>query len=715
MKTRFNPYLTLFIFLFVSIQLFAQTRSISGKITEKNNKTPIPGVAVYVEGSTIGATTNLEGYYTIPNAPQGNIIIVARMLGYNIVKHNLANDQQRNELNFQLSESFTEIEGVVVRGNSITGGHSGLNSIPGSAQYISIKQLEKHNYTDINRVLMKVPGINIQEEDGFGLRPNIGMRGTGVERSSKITLMEDGILIAPAPYTAPAAYYFPTAGRMQGVEVRKGSSQIKYGPYTTGGAINFISSQIPTGFGGKINLMGGNFGQRSLHTNIGQSFENFGFLFETFQIHSDGFKYLENDGNTGFDNRDYLLKFRVNTNKDAKMYQSLNIKLAQTKGFSNETYLGLTEDDFSTDPLLRYAGSQMDNIVSNQEQLNIQHIIGLSSKIDLTTTFYNNTFSRNWYKLDKLRFYDATNATSSIVGINDLLNTPNDFISSYNTLRGNGSDTLLVKANNRTYYSKGLQSIMGIGLNLGENIQNEIEVGLRIHRDGMDRFQWVDDYTMDQGNMELIQSGIPGTESNRLESARAVASFVQITSTWKKWTFTPGLRYEYVNLLKRDFGKSDIERLGTNLKITENQVDIIIPGIGMEYNINNYTTIFSGIHKGFTPPGATAGAKPEESTNYELGFRYVKPSINFNSVLFYNDYTNLLGSDLAATGGNGSALQYNGGKAVIMGLESELSINLIKGNKYITSAPFGLNYTYTNGSFRNSFESDFEPWGIVES
>jgi len=132
--------------------------------------------------------------------------------------------------------------------------------------------------------------------------------------------MEDGILIAPAPYSAPAAYYFPSVARMQAVEILKGSSQIQYGPFTTGGAINLVSTQIPDTFRGKLNASYGSFNTSQIQAQIGDNKSNFGYAVEFLNFNSDGFKNLPDNSNTGFDKNDVVAKFRLNTKADAAIH-----------------------------------------------------------------------------------------------------------------------------------------------------------------------------------------------------------------------------------------------------------------------------------------------------------------------------------------------------------------------------------------------------------
>ena len=102
---------------------------------------------------------------------------------------------------------------------TIIGSKLDVRKVAGSGAVIDNDQIATEVSTDINQLLKTVSGVYVREEDGYGLRPNFGIRGATSERSEKVTLMEDGVLIAPAPYSNPAAYYFPTTMRMNGVEV----------------------------------------------------------------------------------------------------------------------------------------------------------------------------------------------------------------------------------------------------------------------------------------------------------------------------------------------------------------------------------------------------------------------------------------------------------------------------------------------------------------
>lgn len=701
----------LFLLLFFTIgsTAFSQKGTIQGIIKDSEKNNGLAAMSVYLEDTNLGAATRTNGHYIIRNVPSGIYTLIVSGLGYQKARLDIEiNAGETIEKNLVLEELVSTLPEVSV----MTGGTISVEDIPGSVHYISPKQIQKFSYTDPNRTLREIPGINIVEEDGFGLRPNIGLRGTGTERSSNITVMEDGILMAPAPYSAPAAYHFPTMGRMQAVEVMKGSSQIKYGPYTTGGAINLISTPIPREFAGNVHILGGSFGSRNLLANIGSNHENFGYVFETYQIQSDGFKNLDTGDDTGFNKTDFLGKVRVHTDDDADIYQSLELKAAQTIETSDETYLGLTRHDFEETPFRRYAGSQKDIMNTEQKQFSITHQIRFSENLKIQTNAYYTEFARNWYKLDKVN-----DDSGNRIGITEILDNPQTYNNAIEILRGQTStdpNALELKANNRDYETYGIQTRANYNLK-STNVTHDFEIGFRYHEDEIDRFQWVDGYAMENGVMKLNNAGIPGTESNRVTSAEAVAGYLQYTMEYDRLTIKPGIRYENVTLTRIDYGSNDTERTGTDVKRRNNTIDEVIPGLGVNYKLNPVLNIFGGIHKGFAVPGTNEGAEAERSINYELGSRYRSGSISGQAIFFFNDYTNLLGSDLAAAGGDATGETFNGGEARTLGLEFQLSYDPLTYSNTSFSLPLTAGYTFTDATFQNDFDSDFNAWGKVST
>ncbi|MDT0622155.1 TonB-dependent receptor family protein [Croceitalea vernalis] len=607
----------------------------------------------------------------------------------------------------QLIDSI-RLKEVVLSAKVILGSKFEAKNRTGSAYYISPEEIKKFNYTDVNRTLRSVPGVNVYEEDGFGLRPNISLRGTSPERSSKITLMEDGVLIAPAPYSAPSAYYFPTIARMQAVEILKGSSQVQYGPYTTGGAINMLSTEVPDDFGIFINSSYGSFQSGRLHAQLGDSKKNFGYSVEYLNYNSNGFKELDDGADTGFDKNDLVAKFKVNTNPEAKLGHEFEVKFQYADETSDETYLGLTQTDFIISPFRRYSGSQVDQMNTEHLQFMGTHTLKFSDYFRITTVGYYNDFSRNWYKLD----YVSVNGENQ--GIANIIEDPVTFASYYDIVSGaantSDNDVLGVKANNRNYLSTGVQTKLDYHWT-GENTFHDIEVGLRYHFDEEDRFQWVDDYSLINGIMQITSAGTPGTNANRISDAKAFSSYALYKLKYKDLTLTPGIRYENITLSRMNYGTNDIERTGVELTERENKVDVFIPGVGFNYNFENLS-LFGGVHKGFSPPSNQEGEKPEESINYELGTRFSYGGLTGEIVGFFNDYSNLLGSDLAASGGTGSLDQFNAGEVKVQGLEVLLNYNLLPNSERFV-LPITIGYTLTDTEFLNSFGSENDIWGEV--
>ena len=702
-------------FFLSSFVLVNAQSSIVGRVVDQYENEPIANVNVYLANYNIGASTDSEGFFRIDlpkDLSEPTIELTA--IGFSSLSKKIEMDDLNSGILFKMESKVIQMDPIYVIKNLSRITNPFLRS-PGSADKITSLDIKKFNDTDVNRMLGKIPGVYIQEEDGFGLRPNIGMRGTGVERSSKINMMEDGVPISPAPYSSPAAYYSPTAGRMHALEARKGSSQIKYGPHSTGGALNYVSTPIPEKFETNLNFNTGNYESIMLNANLGSSSSNYGYLFEILHDENSGFKNIDFSNNeTGFNKTDLMGKFRYNSKLFKHYPSAVELKVSATNEISNETYLGLSQKDYDKNPYARYTASQKDQMNADHSQISLTGSLKISNNVNFSLIGYRNDFNRNWYKLSKI------NGTS----IGSLLNDGNansnyKFLSTFES----PEDTYDIKANNREYYSKGIQLVSNIKLNF--LAEHDILIGLRTHQDEMNRFQKVDKYGINEGKLKLSTAGTwgVGSKNNRLDNATAQSIFIEDQFRIRDFVVTAGFRYEKIALNRNDW-KGDVSGSGKSwndpkreLSPTQKKknINILIPGFGINYSVNSKIELLAGIHKGFSPPGPGSNEsediKPEESINVETGISYTHNSDKFKAIYFNSAYSNLLGDDTQFAG-DGTYDQFNAGKVNIHGLEISLS-RLSKFNKLFI--PMNLSYTYTKSEFLTSFESSFEAWGSVKS
>ena len=586
---------------------------------------------------------------------------------------------------FAADDQASEKTEVMMREVSIIGSKFNIKDIAGSAAYLDTQDIRQHNVDDINRLLRRVPGVNLRGEDGYGLFPNISLRGVDSARSAKVTIMEDGVLQAPAPYAAPDAYYAPTTGRMAGIEVLKGSSQIKYGPRTTGGAINYISTRIPTADSIYLKAGFGSFNEIRNHMNFGgtrqtESGGKFGYLVELYTRNNRGFKRMiktdidhiasirnSDELDTGFVRTEPMIKlsYEPKSNK----YQRWEMKFGHTNLDANETYVGVSEGDIGVHTYRRYPGSRFDEIEATQFRSYIRHFIELSQKTKLTTTAYGNTFNRNWQKLNKV---GGGNISEALAG-NDQ--------SDLDVLMGRSAGTLEIKNNNRAYYSWGVQFDLAHQLQTGD-VEHNIEVGVRFHEDQIRRKQWTESMNQDVGgNVTSVTYNRRGGSDNKTQNVFAVATNVSDRMKFGKFTFTPGIRAEIMDA-QYCSGDGCANSPSTEFDRT---AAVLVGGGSVKYDWiddadGRDVDIFGGIHRGFSPAGPSqqaSGLSEETSIGMELGVRYAnaKRAFSTEAVIYHTMLDNMLVSD--SIGGTGGTQTRNAGKVENIGLE--YSVNYDRG------------------------------------
>ncbi|MBA3455660.1 MAG: TonB-dependent receptor [Deltaproteobacteria bacterium] len=575
---------------------------------------------------------------------------------------------------------------------------------PGSHTEVNKEELERYEYDDLHKLLGATAGLNVRDEDGYGLRPNIGMRGAAADRSAKITLMEDGVLSGPAPYTAPAAYYVPLVTRMSRIDVTKGPSSIRFGPATVGGAINMIGEPFPAERAGYVDVAGGSDRYGKLHARAAQRQERWGVMAEYVKLRTNGFKELDGGGDTGFDKDDIQVTGRVMSAPTATTYHTLDLRAGYGEETSNETYTGLTDEDFTLAPQRRYVGTALDQMNWDHWRLRATHRVDLGLHTRIETIAYRNKFHRAWGKVD------------AFVGqrdLYDLIAEPDAGANAvyYAILTGRADtsspdEELILGTNDRRFTSQGIQTALATEQATGP-LKHHVDAGVRIHFDRADRRRLEDGYDMVNGALVRSQRQRAIVLDSRAETI-ALATFAQDRIHYKKLELTVGLRVEMIDTRFAD-------RLTDEVR--DAAYSVIVPGGGAAYHLSDELSVLAGVHRGFVPvaPSSADDVRPESSVNYEVGARWRDDRINVDLIGFFSDYGNLKGSCTLASGCTEAmeGQEYNGGNVHVWGLEAQAGGELPVDKRRKLAMPFAVAYTLTQSAFQHAFSSEFGGWGDV--
>ena len=595
-------------------------------------------------------------------------------------------------------------EEEVIESVTIIGSAEDQRKLAGSGQIISNDDLLKAMDTDIQKILTAVPGVYMRTEEGYGLRPNISIRGTAIERSAKVAVMEDGVLVAPSPYTSSSAYYFPTTGRIHSVEVLKGPAAVSQGPQTIGGAINLISTPIPSTNSGKFVQELGENGMMRTHAYFGGTSGNFGALVEVHEHESDGFDSIANvGGDTGFDKSDFMVKARYESGA-----HSLTFKMVDLDETSNQSYVGLSQASFNANPRVRYGATAYDKMMNDGEQTSLTYV-GNFENFNVQFTSWQNDYHRDWFKVSD---FNNDKEHGEQDDINELISDANNGSANAQAiLDGQLPVEIEYKHNNRYYTNEGYQFTVNTSLGI-----HDLTLGYRDMEDSESRVQAHEyaDQAAD-GSLSALYGYIGlNNSNNRLRESSATSYYLQDTMDFGRLNITVGYRSEDYDQRHRRWS----DRAGPNLTLVRTgpadnrdtfaENDHTTQSFGATYEVNEKLTLVAGFHEGMTP---MFGADPEEADNTELGIRYSDGATNIEMFYFASEYSNLAAECTLVSGAacnpDESAV-FSGGSADVDGLEFSGSW-IFEGDG--VSYPVALAYTSTDATFNNSSESDY--FGVV--
>lgn len=350
---------------------------------------------------------------------------------------------------------------------------------------------------DVQNLLRSTPSVYVFDETGTDGKPNIQIRGItssseGASRSANVSLMVDGIPLAPAPYGHAGQSLFPfTFERVYAVDVMRGGHTVRYGPNTVSGVVNYLTRPIPADAYIEQQFRVDSYGDGSSYTAVGGTYGRLGVLGEA--VYKGGSTYREHGDYTI---QNYALK------SSFQFTESFS-GLFQFEYFDDDSDLagGLSVADFQADPT--QSKTPLDRFVGDQTRgnMNLRWELDPDSSFELIGYAFGG--ERTFYLGAPLQYGDSSTHVDATPRPMSVWALQPQYTRTYDMTDGRG----------------------------------ELVAGVRYAQEDVTR-----------SSIRYFPDGSQTLRSDNQYDYRAWSAFLQNTFEWDRLSLTPGVRFELVDM-----------------------------------------------------------------------------------------------------------------------------------------------------------------------
>ena len=231
--------------LLVSFDFAGTTGKLTGVVTDAATGEPLPFVNITIEGTVLGAASDLDGNFVILNIPPGRYSVKAQYIGYQpqIISNILISIDKTTREDFVLSESSVELEAVVVeaRADVIK------KDVTSSEASVSAEDIASLPVTEITDVIQLQSGVTTGPNGDFHIRGG---------RTTEIAYTLNGVSVTDA-YDNSRGIEIDNSS-IQELQVISGTFNAEYGNAMSG-IINAVTKQGGLNYDGMIKVYSGDY------------------------------------------------------------------------------------------------------------------------------------------------------------------------------------------------------------------------------------------------------------------------------------------------------------------------------------------------------------------------------------------------------------------------------------------------------------------------